>query len=374
MRSRVWAAREPRAHETMYAIHQFVAGFGAGDAISGEARVMRAMFRAWGADSEVFSEHERVLPELRGEVHDVRGPAPDVRAADIAMLHLSVGSPVNDVFAALPCRKVIRYHNVTPPDFFAIAQPRIAAELRRGYEQVRALAGAADAVLAVSEYNARQLREMGYAKVSVLPLALDLDLLRGPFDAGLAGHLRDGKTNVLFVGRCAPNKCIEDVLCTFAFFQKCAAPSSRLVLAGGHSATRRYYTVLRAMAQRLGLRNVVFAGAVPQRELNAYYRTAHLFLCMSEHEGFCIPLVESMVHGVPIVAHAAGAVPETLAGTGVLVHEKDFELIAECMRRIVEDKTLQHAIIAAQHRRLAVLTARDVAAELRGHLAALPDT
>jgi L-malate glycosyltransferase len=355
----------------MPAIHQFVAGFSRGDAISNEALAMRGIFRSWGCRSEIICDRKRILPELRGEARDLEDASSLCAAGDIGLLHLSIGGRVNDVFPRLPCAKALLYHNITPSAYFRTINPRTAQDLAHGREQARALAGVAAVNLADSRFNARELESLGYARVDVLPLILDMERLRAAPDRRILAQFDDGLLNVLFVGRCAPNKKIEDVLFAFACLQKTVVQNSRLIHVGSCAGTERYHRWLLSMAREMNLGNVVFAGSVPQAELNAFYRCAHVFLCMSEHEGFCIPLVEAMWHKVPIMAYAAAAVPETLDGAGVLFTEKRFELVAEMAERIVRPGALREAVLAGQQERLDRLLRRDLAAELRRHLAPL---
>lgn len=353
----------------MAAIHQFVAGFARGDAISNEAVKLRAMFRSWGFQSELFCEAKRILPQLRREAHDVSSFAGTARPDDIVLLHLSIGSVVNDIFATLKCRRAIMYHNITPPQYFRPLQKQITLSLERGLDQARMLAGKADVVMAVSKFNAGELQKMGHGRVEVLPIVLDFDTLAAAPDSGAMRRFGDGLVNVIFVGRCVPNKRIEDLLMAFSVFQKSVEPQSRFVHVGSHAGLERYYCLLFTLARDLGLRNVHFAGSLPLPQLNACYRCASIFLCMSEHEGFCIPLIESMYHGVPVLAYAAAAVPETLDGAGVLFKEKKFDMIAEMMGRLAHDTDLRTAVVARQNERIERYRARDLAAELRRHLA-----
>ncbi|MEI7881094.1 MAG: glycosyltransferase [bacterium] len=355
----------------MAAIHQLVAGFSRGDAISNEATVMRTVFRGWGFDSEIYCERRRILPELRSEAMDLNELHAGCGPGDVALLHLSIGSQANEVFCGLPAKKAILYHNITPPDYYQLVQPSTATDLARGRKQAAALAGVATVNLADSAFNARELTAWGYPPPAVLPLMLDLEKLGGAPDRAVMRQFGDGKVNVLFVGRCAPNKKIEDVLLAFAYFQKGVEANSRLILAGSYAGTERYHRLLITMARDLKLENVVFTGSIPQAQLNACYRSATLFLCMSEHEGFCIPLVESLVHRVPVLAFSACAVPETLGGAGVLFHEKKFEAIAEMMGRITRDPALRASLLANQDKRVLQLKARNLERELRSHLAPL---
>jgi glycosyltransferase involved in cell wall biosynthesis len=355
----------------MTAIHQLVAGFAHGDAISNEALVLRKIFRSWGRPSEIFSEPKRILPELRGEAGDAAAYRAAARPEDVALLHLSIGSAVNDLFAELPCRKAILYHNITPPEYLAGLQEQLARHLRQGREQLQRLAGVASVVLADSAYNAAELEALGYGPTPVLPLVLDLARLReSPYRPTLRRY-DDGLTNVLFVGRCVPNKRIEDALHAFYYFQKYVQPASRFIHVGSFAGTEQYHALLLTLIRDLHLENVELAGTRRQQELNAIYQRAHLFLSMSEHEGFCIPLIESMVHDVPVLAYAAAAVPGTLDGAGVLFSEKRFDLVAEMMGRLAGDRALREAVLRGQRERLARYEARDLEGELRRHLAPL---
>ena len=203
----------------MRAIHQFVAGFTHGDAISNEARVMRSIFRTWGFQSDIFSETRRILPDLRDEARDVALYRAECKPDDVVLLHLSIGSGVNALFADLPCRKAILYHNITPAEYFKGIQDQIAGLLEQGRRQMKALAGKAAVVIADSSFNARELQDMGYGDVPVLPLVLDLHRLRAHANRYTLDKYGDKLVNVLFVGRCAPNKRLEDGLDAFYYFQ-----------------------------------------------------------------------------------------------------------------------------------------------------------
>ena len=355
----------------MKAIHQVLAGFTHGDAISNEAIVMRGIFRSWGFESEIFSEAKRILPELRGDAKDVSAYRAVCKPDDIALLHLSVGSDVNDVFAQLPCRKAILYHNITPAEYFAGIQDQIARVLARGREQAKRLAGTAQVVMADSSFNAGELREWGYPEGRVLPLVLDLQRLRQHANRYTRDKYDDDLVNIVFVGRCAPNKRIEDCLSAFYYFQKYIEPNSRFIHVGSYAGTEQYHALLLTLMRDMQLKNVDLVGTMRQDELNAVYRASKLFLCMSEHEGFCIPLIEAMAHDVPVLAYSAAAVPETLDGAGVLFREKRLDLVAVMMGRLTKDQPFRNAVIQGQRERLARYEQRDLAAELRQHLGPL---
>jgi glycosyltransferase involved in cell wall biosynthesis len=265
----------------------------------------------------------------------------------------------------------LRYHNITPAYFFRGLQEELARDLAWGRDQARSLAKTAAVNMADSRFNAAELIALGYPDVHVVPLVLDFGAIGARADRRVLRALRDGQINILFVGRCAPNKRLEDALCAFNYFQKTVEPNARFIHVGSFAGLERYQALLAVYARNLHLDQVVFAGAVPQGELAAYYEAAHLFLCMSEHEGFCIPLIESMAHNLPILAYAAGAVPETLDGTGVLVREKRWDYIAEMMGQLTRRGSFREAVVRGQQQRLERYQERNLEAELKECLAPL---
>lgn len=333
--------------------------------------MFRTIFRRWGYTSEIFSEDRCVQPAQRKQVRDIEHYIPVASPDDIVLLHLSVGSKVNDAFKELPCKKAILYHNITPSNYFELVNKQTAGILQRGREQIAALAYIAEVNMADSRFNASELEAAGYRDVTVLPLVLDFSRLTDDIDARMRSKLSDGCKNILFVGRCTPNKKIEDLLQVFAYYQKTIEPRSRLVHVGSHAGSERYYSLLTTYVRELQLNNVLFCGTVTQPELNACYASADAFLCMSEHEGFCIPLLESMLHSVPIVAHASAAVPETLDGSGLLLSERRYDLAAELLGQLTGNAALRAAVVKQQSKRLARYRQRDLEAELRENLAPL---
>ena len=353
----------------MPAIHQFTAGFTPGDAISNEAKLFRDIFRSWGYTSEIFSEESCIRKSTHHNVVDVDHCL--TTADDIVLLHLSIGSKVNESFKALKCKKVILYHNITPSHYFTLVNKQTESNLKRGRKQVAGLSKTADINLAVSKFNASELTELGYQNVEVLPLVLDFSMLTEKIDLRLSRKLQDGKKNILFVGRCTPNKKIEDLLQVFAYYQKTIESNSRLIHVGSHAGSEHYYNILTGIVHELNINNVMFTGSILQPELNACYANSDAFLCMSEHEGFCIPLIESMIHELPILAHASAAIPETLDESGILIRERDYDLAAELLNQIISNHKLRTAVINQQSERLARYNSRDLRSELKNHLASL---
>lgn len=354
----------------MSVIYQLVACFREFDAISNEAIVFQDLFRSWGHTTAIATETRRVPPSQRRHVIDMTDLPARCCPDDLCLLHLSIGSPVNDVFAKLPCRKAILYHNMTPSHYFEGVNPQTARVLARGRAQLQALANVTDVNMADSSFNAEELAAAGYRDVSVLPLLLETRALEISPDQRLVKQLAP-TTNVLFVGRAAPNKRIEDALFAYLCFRKSFPGPTRFLHVGSRSASNHYLRILRSIVRGLPQGEVRFAGAVSQTALAAYYRSANVFLCTSEHEGFCAPLLESMFYGVPVLARAAAAVPETLGGAGVLFRGNSAPDIAEMMLRLCTDAALRTAVLKGQRQRLQQYRARDLGAELKQHLAPL---
>ncbi|MBR3085220.1 MAG: glycosyltransferase [Kiritimatiellae bacterium] len=347
-------------------IHQIVAGYRKYDAISDVANLMQRIFRSWGHRSGIYCASGSVAPESRGAVCDIAGIESDLAPSDVAILHLSIGCEANLVFRRLKCRKAIIYHNITPPGFFELTNRSTAATLAEGRRQMAELAGCADVNLADSAFNAAELTAAGYRDVRVFPLPIDLDRFApgafGPKDV-LFDH-SGGDFNILFVGRFAPNKKIEDLVKVFHYLSK-IEPRARLFHIGAMVGMEAYSSIVTVYAEMLRLQRVHFLDVVTQEGLNAAYANADAFLCMSEHEGFCAPLVEAMLHGVPVFALATSAVPETLGGAGVLFEAPpDYPVIAETVSKVLNTPRLRAAILRRQEQRLAEIRSRDISAEL----------
>ena len=202
----------------------------------------------------------------------------------------------------------------------------------------------------------------------MLPIVLDFSLYDRPPSPVVRRLYEDGRTNVLFVGRVIPNKKIDDLVRAFAVFQRWLQPRSRLLLVGDTRGFERYFDRLQELVRELRVDEVVFTGQVDDQELYAYYRAADAFLCLSEHEGFCVPLQEAMHFGVPVVAYEAGAVRETLHGGGLLLQDKSPRLVAEVLDRVTHGGELRRAVMASQARAIAEIRATDFGALLRDRL------
>ena len=220
----------------------------------------------------------------------------------------------------------------------------------------RALVGRVDLALGVSEFNRRELEALGFAPTGVLPLAVDAARVTRPVQRPALDRLLDDDfVNFLFVGRIAPNKRIEDHIRLAEHYKRYVDAYYRFIFVGRYDAVPRYYAVVRALMAEYRMldERFVFTGAVSDEELAIYYRHAAVYVSLSEHEGFCAPLLEAMAAGVPVLAYAAAAVPETLGGAGVQFAPKDLEFAAELLGELAFNDGLRASVIAGQRRRLA---------------------
>ena len=345
---------------------QLLAGFAEGDAISNESRALDRLFRQMGFVSRRVVVDGRIAPGAADQCEPLsawRG-APD----DIVLYHYGIASPATDAFARAPGRKVLIYHNITPAGHFAGFDDALAARLREARRELAAVARAADAVWADSEFNAAELRGLGVANARVFPLLFAKEDAGVPPDPAVLARFAAPMKNLLFVGRMAPNKSVEDLILAFAWFNRTILPQSRLILVGSERSCPRYYAMLRLLAGTLDLPNVCFEGYASPSGLAACYRVADVFVSASRHEGYCLPLVEAMVHGVPVVARAAGGTPEAMGGAGVLFDDAGPAELAELIRRVLEDAPLRAAVLDSQARRVQALLGRPAEAELRALL------
>ena len=332
-------------------INQWVPAAHRGDAIGDSARRVRALLRKMGHRSDVYAL--TIDESLDGDVR--RFGEDGTSAGDLTILHYALPSPMTADFAALPRGRVLQYHNVTPAHFFAPYDPALFRLARLGRQDLASLAGRVDLALGDSEYNRRELEELGFGPTGVFPIAVSWDrITAAPRLPALEEVLGDGLLNFLFVGRIAPNKRIEDLLLLGEHFKRYVNVDYRFLFVGRYDVVPRYHAMLRAMILQYEMpkERFLFVGEVTDDELAAYYRTADVYISLSEHEGFCVPLIEAMAADVPVLAYAAGAVPDTLGGAGVVFSPKDLEMAAELLGILAIDDDVRARVVAGQRRRL----------------------
>jgi len=332
-------------------VDQFIPAFHRGDAIGDTALNMRNFFRAQGYISDIYClNHDQ---DLEGEAR-LFGSFPAPAATDAAILHFALPSPLTQGLARLPCKKIIVYHNITPHEFFAPFSREMTNVSRAGRVELASLVSHVDLALADSEFNRQELLKLGFRRAEVFELFIDFAKYQKPSSPFAYDLFRDERTNILFVGRIAPNKKIEDLIRVVFYYKKYISPLVRLIVVGKTSALPKYYESLVRLADEFYLKpeEILFSGHIPDEEMFALYKASDVFLSLSEHEGFCLPLVESMVFDLPIIAYNCTAVPYTLDGSGVLINNKRTDFVAELVDIVKRRKDLREKIIQGQRERL----------------------
>ena len=338
-------------------VHQVLATLGYGDSIGHEVLGIQRVLRSAGYASEIFVETaDRRLEHLTTDYREMVGW---VAPGDLLIHHFSIGSRASRTAYAMPGRMVLVYHNITPPEYFLGVHKDLVKLCFRGRRELTAYTSRCDLALGDSEYNRVELEGLGFRDTGVLPVVPDFSHLDVPPDTLSAAAFDDGWTNVMFVGRVIPNKKFEDAIRAFHVYRTRHNPRSRLLLVGSYSGFEKYFAMLQSLIARLGTPDVHFLGHVSNEELTALYDVADLFLCASEHEGFCVPLIESFYKRVPVLAFAATAVPATMDGGGVLYDTKDPFHVARLMAALLDDAELEGAVVRSQDAALARLRARD---------------
>ncbi len=348
------------------AVHQVLATLGYGDAIGHEVLGIQRVLRAAGYASEIFVETaDRSLEDLTVDYRDL--PAAS-HPENLLIHHFSIGSRASRVAYALPDRMALVYHNITPPEFFVDVHPLLVQLCYLGRRELGVYANRAELALGDSEYNRAELETLGFPNTAVLPVVPDFMHLGGDPNYMQAGVFDDGWVNLLFVGRMIPNKRIEDVIRAFHAYKRWFNPRSRLLLVGSHGGFERYLAMVHDFIAHIGAADVHLLGHVSNEELTAYYEIADVFLCASEHEGFCVPLMEAFHMGVPVLAYAATAVPATMDGGGILYHRKDPLEVAALVDAVVSNASLRDSVVAGQDAALDRLLAKDFGGMLLGYV------
>lgn len=325
-----------------------------GDGISNHTLLIQDGLRDAGIETMIYADsiNEGVAPEAARPYTEKLKVRPD----DVLLLQFGLGGRVAREIEKFKCRKMMYFHNITPAHFLAGFDNKAAVEIIQGYRLAHKWVedGTFDAVLTCSSFNRDTLLEIGFPEQIITCVPGPLMMLPEDDitpDARTIKEYSDWRTNILFVGRISPNKKQDDIIQAFAYYQKHFDRGARLFLIGGGSDST-YGQTVRKYVSEIGVQNVIFPGHLTDEEIVALYECADVFLCMSEHEGFCNPIMEAMYYDVPVIAYAAAAIPETMGGAGVLLQEKDPVLTAKWIDRLVHDTALRERILAGQRKRI----------------------
>lgn len=336
--------------------HQILVSASPGDAITNTAFEIRALLRRIGP-SEIFARH--IDAGMEDEITALYRYAAreSARSADnILIFHASIGD--RDVMSFVrdrPERLILIYHNISPARYFWKYDPEFAAFLEAGRRELALLRQRVALALAASSFNARELGVFGFRDVRVSPLIVDLEgMLSAEPDPATTHHLETKVQgpSILFVGQMLPHKRPDLLLEAHHALVTYLVPDANLFMVGAHRVPR-YSAALRRFVQELNLPGARMMGAVSRAELVAYYRRADAFVTLSEHEGFCIPLVEAMAFNLPVVARDYAAIPSTLDGAGLLLPPEDDPLLAaEAIAAVILNEELRDHLVARGRRRL----------------------
>ena len=311
-------------------IHQVLAGAAERDAITNHALAAQQVIRNMGFASEVFVEDAHISPEVAERVHahyswdSVAGPG------DLAVIHYSIDSPAFDHAIDRAGKSAVHYHNVTPAELLWRDLPALAAQCRDGRTRLSELTGRVVRSASDSHFNAQEMRALGLPPADVVGI-LRQQRSSPPRTTG-AVHSRP---RLLFVGRGVPNKCQHELIMALAALGD-AGVDAELRLVGSWGGSRTYFERCRRTARMLGVTDsVVVLDSLSDEDLAQEYADADVFLCLSDHEGYCVPLLEAMAADLPIVAFAAGAVPETLGRAGLLLNDKSPSVVAEAVAAVL---------------------------------------
>lgn len=339
------------------AIHQLLPDFAYGDAISNHARNIRDHLRAFGYESEIFAKRIDARVKVECSMFDEKQPAP----TDGLLYHHSIGSELT-AFAVAHCGpKCLIYHNVTPAEFFAPYRPGFAWMLEAGRSSLGSLAGEFPISAGDSAFNAAELAACGFDAPAVLPIIINPERWNIAPDPELMNRLQDGRSNILFVGRIAPNKRQDRLIEMFAEYRRLNS-NARLILVGEGSLSDPYFNRLQSMIERLDLTaDVEITGLIDDAQLLACYQTAHLYWSASEHEGFGAPLIEAMWFDVPVLALSAAAVPETIASAGARFEiQEGVQAVAQRAYQLTHDESVRRTVVTAQRSRRLDFTSASV--------------
>ncbi|MBN2384065.1 glycosyltransferase family 4 protein [bacterium] len=331
-------------------INQFVPSVHAYDAVGSTALELDRVFHEFGYDTRIYALYRD--PVLARKVFLFRRDTAPKVEADINILHFALPSPLTDFFRNCGGQRAVIYHNITPPQFFRGYQDELAEFTKQGLSEIATLVESDVRAVAYSEFSAHDLRTMGFREPIVLPFLLNWRNYDWTENRVLKTMLSDGWTNLLFVGRLVPNKRQDNLVRLLSVFRKRYRRRTRLVLVGkGREGDTLHHELLH-LVRELGNQPVLISGRVTPADMVTYYRTAHVFVSLSEHEGFCVPLVEAMFFRIPILAYSAAAIPDTLKDSGLLLEKLDLEYASAILDRLLNDAHLRKQVLESQDRRL----------------------
>jgi L-malate glycosyltransferase len=353
-------------------IHQICARLKFGDAITNQVMSIHEAATSWGWESHIYSTaHDDVMEKVNEGLPEYHKHYRRNRD-DLLVYHHSIYDENHVFYDDSRNRRVFYYHNITPPEFFAPYDAFMADYCRRGRDLIPDFRNC-DFAISDSEFNREELLEAGFDadRTGVVPIIVDTGEMGGEYNHELVEELSDGKVNVLFVGRIVPNKRVEDVVDIFAHYHHGINAHSRLFLVGTTLLMGYNRVIAQSISDRKLQGKAIMPGwpaGVSDADLRAYYRAARVFITCSLHEGFCVPLLESMYFGVPVLARDSSAIPYTLGGAGICFRELDPPVVAEALGELATNDALRSTLAARGRDRLEDFRPQHALQSLREYL------
>ena len=334
-----------------------------GDGVSNDVLHLKDLLQSIGRENRLYCRWANEKVKAHAENIDQYKPQHD----DLIVYHFSGISSLMDRVLSYPGKKIVRYHNITPPEFFWPANLPAYRNCKEGLRQIKENIHHFDGFWADSSFNMENLLSFGAdpKQISVLPIIFDFEHLKNSsVNEALLRQLRQCN-NIIFVGRVAPNKCIEDVLLAFDNYGRYHDPKARFYIVGNDERDSAYSAKVHRFADTLqcGSR-ICFTGKVSTEDLCTYYRGAGAFLCMSEHEGFCMPLLEAQYFQIPVIAYSSCAVPSTMGDSGILLYTKNPAVAANLIDTVLNSQSIREAILEKQNMNIQKYSGETVRAKI----------
>jgi len=334
-------------------IHQVLATFANGEAVSNEALMIQKLLIKAGHISNIYALN--IDDQVNGQVNKIVAHRNHLNRADHIIYHFFIGSPVmQQIIMLTKPNLIMRHHESASANYFSFFLPDLKTIMNVGRLKIRKNLHYFANILADSEFNKKYLIALGYPEdqIKIIPTLIDFDLYNRQGNAAMKLKMSDGKINILFAGRLTPNNCHMDLIKTVYYYGKMYNQNCRLIIAGSKQFPS-YSELLANLILELGMGDsIYFTGPVKFDELLSIYQSANVFLSMSENEGFCVPVLESMHFNIPVIAYRSSTVAETVGEGGMLLDDKDFRVAAACINRVVTDSELTGQIIASQKKNL----------------------
>jgi glycosyltransferase involved in cell wall biosynthesis len=323
-----------------------------GDAVSNDTINIKKLLTELGYETQILAEN--IWNKVKKEAEFIDHSKNQINEEDVVIYHKSTGTDLSEWFKNIKCqKKIMIYHNITPAKYFKGYSKETQKLVEYGYKGLFELNGNIDYCIADSEYNKIELENFGFTEIKVLPILMKFDDYDQKPDQGVIDKYDDDYTNILFVGRISANKKQENIIKSFYYYHKYYNNKSRLFLVGSPLGMDKYDNELKDFVDELEIsQSVFFTRHIPFSQILSYYHIADLFLCASEHEGFCVPLLEAMYFDIPVLAYNTTAIPYTLGDAGVMYSKLNYPNIAREIDDIISDQEKIDCIVTKQKERL----------------------